>query len=74
VASGDVIFTTIQKFSHETDMEKYPLRSDRCNIVFIAGEAHRSEYSFKAHPVKKRGSAKLSILYHNLNCLSKGDI
>ncbi|MDD1762054.1 MAG: HsdR family type I site-specific deoxyribonuclease, partial [Methanothrix sp.] len=32
VASGGVIFTTIQKFSPEDDMEKYPLLSDRRNI------------------------------------------
>lgn len=46
-ASGGVIFTTIQKFSPEDGEEKYPLLSDRRNIVVIADEAHRSQYGFK---------------------------
>ncbi len=45
VASGGVVFATIQKFS--TENEKYPQLSDRRNIVFIADEAHRSQYGFK---------------------------
>jgi len=46
VASGGVIFTTIQKFSPEENREKYPFLSDRRNIIFIADEAHRSQYGF----------------------------
>jgi type I restriction enzyme R subunit len=45
VASGGVIFTTIQKFAPEKD-EKYPILSERRNIVVIADEAHRSQYEF----------------------------
>ncbi len=45
VASGGVIFTTIQKFAPERG-ESYPLLSDRRNIVVIADEAHRSQYDF----------------------------
>jgi len=60
VASGGVIFTTIQKFSPEDDMERYPLLSDRRNIVFIADEAHRSQYGFKAHTVKKKDGAYIA--------------
>ena len=60
VASGGVIFTTIQKFSPEEDKEKYPLLSDRRNIVFIADEAHRSQYGFKAHTVKKDEGAYIA--------------
>lgn len=44
VASGGIIFTTIQKFSPEG--EHYPLLSDRRNIIVIADEAHRSQYDF----------------------------
>jgi len=44
-ASGGVIFTTIQKFMPESG-EQYPLLSDRRNIIFIADEAHRSQYDF----------------------------
>ena len=43
VASGGVIFTTIQKFMPEQG-EKMPALSDRGNIVVIADEAHRSQY------------------------------
>src|SRR2546426_6096901 len=48
VASGGVVFTTIQKFFPEGDREKHPLLSDRDNIVVIADEAHRSQYGFSA--------------------------
>ena len=46
VASGGVVFTTIQKFLPEQVGGKYPLLSLRRNIVVIADEAHRSQYDF----------------------------
>ncbi len=46
VASGGVIFTTIQKFFPEEKGEHYPALSERRNIVVIADEAHRSQYDF----------------------------
>ena len=46
VASGGVVFTTIQKFSSEERRQEYPLLSKRRNIVVIADEAHRSQYDF----------------------------
>lgn len=46
VASGGVVFTTIQKFMPEEKGEKHPMLSDRSNIVVIADEAHRSQYDF----------------------------
>ena len=46
VASGGVIFTTIQKFYPEERGDHHPLLSDRHNIVVIADEAHRSQYDF----------------------------
>ena len=45
VASGGIIFTTIQKFFPEKG-KGYPLLSERRNIVVIADEAHRSQYDF----------------------------
>jgi len=45
VACGGIIFTTIQKFFPESGT-KYPLLSDRKNIIIIADEAHRSQYGF----------------------------
>ncbi len=46
VASGGVIFTTIQKFLPEKKGDTHPLLSERRNIVVIADEAHRSQYDF----------------------------
>lgn len=46
VASGGVVFTTIQKFLPETKGDRYPCLSERRNIVVIADEAHRSQYEF----------------------------
>ncbi len=46
VASGGVVFTTIQKFMPEEKGGTYPRLSDRRNIVVIADEAHRSQYDF----------------------------
>jgi type I restriction enzyme R subunit len=46
VASGGVVFTTIQKFFPEEKGDKYPLLSERRNIIVIADEAHRSQYDF----------------------------
>lgn len=46
VASGGVVFTTIQKFMPETRGDTFPRLSERSNIVVIADEAHRSQYDF----------------------------
>jgi len=46
VASGGVVFTTIQKFLPEVKGDTFPKLSDRKNIVVIADEAHRSQYDF----------------------------
>jgi type I restriction enzyme R subunit len=49
VASGGVIFTTIQKFFFEENGrsgEDTPTLSERRNIVVIADEAQRSQYDF----------------------------
>ena len=46
VASGGVVFTTIQKFFPEEKGDRHPILSERRNIVVIADEAHRSQYDF----------------------------
>ena len=46
VASGGVVFTTIQKFYPEQQGDSHPSLSERRNIVVIADEAHRSQYDF----------------------------
>lgn len=50
VASGGVIFTTIQKFQPE-EGNVYETLSERQNIVVIADEAHRTQYGFKAKTI-----------------------
>ena len=47
-SSGGVIFTTMQKFSPERGEERFPVLTDRSNVIVIADEAHRSQYGFDA--------------------------
>lgn len=47
VASGGVVFTTIQKFQPD-EGNVYEQLSERENIIVIADEAHRTQYGFKA--------------------------
>ncbi len=54
VASGGIVFTTIQKFFPEGDRAAYDRLSERRNIVVIADEAHRTQYGFKAKLVDKK--------------------
>jgi len=42
VASGGIIFTTIQKFSNEENKKTYDLLSDRKNIIDSASQGRRS--------------------------------
>lgn len=46
VASGGIVFTTIQKFFPDQKGGTYPVLSKRKNIIVIADEAHRSQYEF----------------------------
>jgi type I restriction enzyme R subunit len=46
VASGGIVFTTIQKFFPEEKGDPHPVLSERRNVVVIADEAHRSQYDF----------------------------
>jgi type I restriction enzyme, R subunit len=50
VASGGVVFTTIQKFQPD-EGNVYEELSDRKNIIVIADEAHRTQYGFKAKTI-----------------------
>ena len=50
VASGGIVFTTIQKFQPE-EGNVYEELSSRRNIVVIADEAHRTQYGFKAKTI-----------------------
>ncbi|HEO97873.1 MAG TPA: type I restriction endonuclease subunit R [Epsilonproteobacteria bacterium] len=53
VASGGVVFTTIQKFQPE-EGNVYDELSSRRNIIVIADEAHRTQYGFKAKTVDEK--------------------
>lgn len=55
VASGGVVFTTIQKFQPD-EGNVYETLSERENIVVIADEAHRTQYGFKAKAVDDKDS------------------
>ena len=63
-SSGGVIFTTIQKFFPEDEADKYPMLSNRRNIVVIADEAHRSQYGFSAKVNQKTGETQYGFAKH----------
>jgi len=48
VASGGIVFATIQKFFPEDQKTIYDQLSERRNIIVIADEAHRTQYGFEA--------------------------
>ncbi len=54
VDAGGVVFTTIQKFMPESKGDEHPILSERQNIVVIADEAHRSQYEFGSHLVRRK--------------------
>lgn len=56
VQSGGVVFTTIQKFQPE-EGNVYDCLTDRCNVVVIADEAHRTQYGFRAKAVEVKNEA-----------------
>jgi type I restriction enzyme R subunit len=64
VASGGVVFTTIQKFLPEEKGDRYAQLSDRRNIVVIADEAHRSQYGFEAKLDAKTGALTYGFAQH----------
>lgn len=57
IPAGNIIFTTIQKFQvtkeEKEGKAKYPVLSERKNIVIIADEAHRSQYQKMAQNLKR---------------------
>jgi type I restriction enzyme, R subunit len=55
VASGGVIFSTIQKFQ-PSEGNVYEQLSSRRNIVVIADEAHRTQYGFSAKTIDEKNS------------------
>lgn len=62
--SGGIIFTTIQKFSLKKEESRFPILSQRDNIVVIADEAHRSQYGFDAMLDSETGQFKYGYAQH----------
>jgi len=62
VASGGIVFTTIQKFLPEGNKSIYDQLSDRKNIVVIADEAHRTQYGFEAKLLDERDKETKEVI------------
>jgi type I restriction enzyme R subunit len=62
VASGGIVFTTIQKFMPEGNKSVYDQLSDRKNVVVIADEAHRTQYGFEAKLVDEKDKETKEII------------
>jgi type I restriction enzyme R subunit len=62
VASGGIVFTTIQKFLPPEGLAEYDRLSDRFNIVVIADEAHRTQYGFEAKLVDARDKETKEVI------------
>lgn len=56
VNAGGIIFTTIQKFEESDE-----IISDRSNIIFMADEAHRSQYGLEEKLDRKSGVWKVGM-------------
>lgn len=65
VASGGVVFTTIQKFSlteqERTFRDPFPVLSGRRNIVVMVDEAHRTQYGFDVRLDPKTGQLSAGL-------------
>ena len=64
VKAGGIVFTTIQKFEEGNDVI-----NDRSNIIFMADEAHRSQYGLDAKLDKSTGEWKYGMAKHMRDAL-----
>ena len=62
VASGGIVFTTIQKFLPDNNKSVYDQLSDRKNVVVIADEAHRTQYGFEARLVDEKDKETKEVI------------
>ena len=73
VASGGIVFTTIQKFlpdeivdyeGNKTGRKKeiFDQLSDRTNIIVIADEAHRTQYGFEAKIIDEKDKESKEVI------------
>jgi len=64
VASGHIVFTTIQKFLPETLGARYPAVTERRNVIVMADEAHRSQYGFAGRLSQDTGAMAYGFARH----------
>lgn len=64
VKAGGIVFTTIQKFEEGDD-----IINDRGNIIFMADEAHRSQYGTEAKFDRETGEWKYGMAKHMRDAL-----
>lgn len=64
VKAGGIIFTTIHKFEEGDDV-----LNDRSNIIFMADEAHRSQYGMEAKLDRETGEWKYGMAKHMRDAL-----
>ena len=64
VKAGGIVFTTIQKFEEGND-----IINDRSNIIFMADEAHRSQYGMEAKLDRETGEWKYGMAKHMRDAL-----
>jgi type I restriction enzyme R subunit len=62
VASGGIVFATIQKFLPDNNKSIYDILSDRKNVVVIADEAHRTQYGFEAKLVDEKDKETKEVI------------
>ena len=61
VASGGVVFTTLQKFLPNSGAERVPELTDRRNVLVVGDEAHRSQYGFASAVDRKTGRVRTGL-------------
>lgn len=64
VKAGGIVFTTIQKFEEDNDV-----LNERSNIIFMADEAHRSQYGLEAKLDRTTGEWKYGMAKHMRDAL-----
>lgn len=63
-AAGGVIFTTVQKFTPEDGEDRFPVLTDRSNVIVMADEAHRSQYGFDAKLDRATGRRRYGYAHY----------
>lgn len=62
VASGGIVFTTIQKFLPVGNKSVFDQLSERRNVVVIADEAHRTQYGFEAKLIDQKDKETKEVI------------